>query len=556
MFVLLNLVPSLFLIVFFSNIYNFIDKIGKEAITKKKYNFIIKSLEQTDPLELKDYLLANNYQLTNMDILNYYTGKFTGRSPQDRYFVRDELTNNSIDWNTINLPMSKDNFNLLKNDLDHYLSSRDIIFTRYFFIKNYESNINFTFKSDSPVHSLFVYNMFERPGINNLKNWNNEWTILHSPNFEADPKVHGVSNSNFVVISFKEKYIIIGGTGYTGEIKKSVFTTMNYLLPFHKNFLTMHCSANIGYNDDNLALFFGLSGTGKTTLSSSEDRLLIGDDEHVWTENNKIFNLEGGCYAKVVNLKKELEPQIWDAIHTTALLENVCLENGNPNFEDVSITENTRVSYPLFNIKNRYRKDYAPGPKNIFFLAFDAFGILPPMSKLNKQQAIYHFISGYTSKIAGTEINISSPQVTFSHCYGAPFMPLPIHIYANLFLQKVEQYNPNIWLLNTGWIESNYGNGGQRIPLKYTRQLLNFALNFKNENELEFIIDDYFGFKTITKVGELSDSFLVPEKSWKNNKEYHENAKQLVELFNNNFNKLNQNNYLRKFESGGPKFTN
>ena len=363
-----------------------------------------------------------------------------------------------------------------------------------------------------------------------------DWTILNAPGFEANPKIDGTRQKNFAVINFTKKIIIIGGTGYTGEIKKGIFSALNFILPHDHDVLSMHCSANTG-KDEDTAIFFGLSGTGKTTLSADPNRRLIGDDEHGW-DDDSIFNFEGGCYAKCIDLSEEKEPDIFNAIKQGALLENIGFQ-GNSNIVDFSnteITENTRVSYPIEHINNIAVPSVGKSPKNIFFLTADAFGVLPPISKLSKGQAMYHFISGYTAKVAGTEAGIDEPQTTFSACFGAPFMPLHPTKYAEMLGEKMKNTNVNVWLVNTGWSGGEYGQG-QRIKLSYTRSMINSALNGELE-KVEFTKHSIFGIRMPKSCSGVPSKILSPRNTWADEEKYDKKANELAKAFIKNFEKF------------------
>ncbi|MDX1544242.1 MAG: phosphoenolpyruvate carboxykinase (ATP), partial [Christiangramia sp.] len=442
-------------------------------------------LFQPDPEELTDIILANNEgQLTNSGSIAINTGKYTGRSPKDRFIVRDEITDEKVDWGNINQPIQPEYFAKLKEDVLQYLKGKKV-YKRYAYagaLKEYRLNLEVI--TEYSWSNLFAYNLFLRPEASEMENFKKEWTVINAPGFMADPEVHGTRQSNFAILNFKEKTVLIGGTGYTGEIKKGIFSALNFILPVQHNVLPMHCSANVG-RDGDTAIFFGLSGTGKTTLSADPNRKLIGDDEHGWTPDDKIFNFEGGCYAKVINLEEESEPDIFNAIKKGALLENVIIKNGEVDYTDTSITQNTRVSYPIDHIKNIQVPSIGSNPKNIFFLTADAFGVLPPVSKLTSSQAAYHFISGYTSKIAGTEAGITEPVPSFSACFGAPFMPLHPTVYAEMLSEKIDKSGANVWLINTGWTGGAYG-VGERIKLKYTRAMVNAILDGKLDTRYSY----------------------------------------------------------------------
>ena len=383
---------------------------------------------------------------------------------------------------------------------------------------------------------MFAYNMFLRPTETELKDFDPEWTVVNAPGFMADPEVDGTRQHNFAILNFTRKIALIGGTGYTGEIKKGIFSALNFILPVYKKTLPMHCSANVG-KDGDTAIFFGLSGTGKTTLSTDPDRSLIGDDEHGWTEENTVFNFEGGCYAKVINLSQEQEPEIFAAIKKGAILENVVLDKeGVIDFGDTSITQNTRVSYPIYHIDNIQKPSIGKNPKNIFFLTADAFGVLPPISKLTPNQAAYHFISGYTAKVAGTEAGVTEPTPSFSACFGAPFMPLHPTKYAEMLSKKMQETGVNVWLINTGWSGGQYG-VGRRMPLKYTRAMISAVLNgdlgsYKYE---DYHIHSVFGVAQPRTCPGVPTELLSPRATWNNDEAYYKTAFKLSNAFRENF---------------------
>ena len=387
--------------------------------------------------------------------------------------------------------------------------------------------------AEKPWSAQFVHNMFLRPDNDQLHNFEPDWHILCAPGFEADPEVDGTESSNFSIICFSEKTIIIGGTGYTGEIKKGIFSVLNYLLPLHRDVLSMHCSANIGLRGDT-AIFFGLSGTGKTTLSTDANRALIGDDEHGWSSKG-VFNFEGGCYAKCINLSQEKEPEIFAAIKPGAILENIMFEGETniPDFKNDAITQNTRVSYPIYHIENAQAESKGGHPKNIFFLTCDAYGVLPPVSKLTRTQAMYHFISGYTAKVAGTEEGISEPQATFSACFGAPFLPLHPTQYAEMLGDKMDEHQSNIWFINTGWTEGAFPEG-HRINLPITRAIINAVLEGKLDN-VAFEQTDIFNLAVPVSCEGVPSHILNPKNTWTNKEAYEDKATFLANLFVENF---------------------
>ena len=371
---------------------------------------------QLSPEELHDITIKLGQGIeSSTGALAVNTGEYTGRSPQDRYIVKDSISENQVWWGKVNIPFESDAFEALYNKVTSYLSNKEVYVRDSYVCSDPNYRLNVRVITETPWANLFCYNMFLRPEMEELANFDPEWTLLCVPSFMADPAVDGTRQSNFAILDFTRKIVLIGGTGYTGEMKKGIFSALNFILPVFKNTLPMHCSANVGEAGDT-AIFFGLSGTGKTTLSADPNRKLIGDDEHGWTNENTVFNFEGGCYAKVINLSEENEPDIFRAIKRGAILENVVIkeETNEVDFEDVSITQNTRVSYPIYHIDNIQPGSIGKNPKNIFFLTADSFGILPPISKLTPGQAAYHFISGYTAKVAGTEAGITEPQPNFS----------------------------------------------------------------------------------------------------------------------------------------------
>lgn len=433
-------------------------------------------LYQMSPGKLHDLTLEKGMgKEASSGALAINTGEFTGRSPMDRFIVKDEITQDEIWWGNINIPFEPEKFDKLHQKVLAYLDGKELFVRDCYACADPNYRMNIRVINEYPWSNMFVYNMFIRPSDEELQNFEPEWTVINAPGFMADAKVDGTRQHNFAILDFSQKIALIGGTGYTGEIKKGIFSALNFVLPVFKNTLPMHCSANMGKEGDT-AIFFGLSGTGKTTLSADPHRKLIGDDEHGWNNENAVFNFEGGCYAKVINLSSENEPEIFGAIKKGALLENVIMdETGEVDFSDTSITQNTRVSYPLYHIDNVQRPSMGQNPKNIFFLTADAFGVIPPISKLTPSQAAYHFISGYTAKVAGTEAGVVEPVPSFSACFGAPFMPLHPARYAEMLSRKMQEAGVNVWLVNTGWTGGPYG-VGTRMKLKYTRAMIHAAL--------------------------------------------------------------------------------
>jgi phosphoenolpyruvate carboxykinase (ATP) len=486
---------------------------------------------------------------TSSGALEVNTGKFTGRSPKDRFIVKDNITKDEVWWGDINIPFDAHKFDKLYDKVTNYLSNKEV-FVRDSYAcadKNYKLNIRVI--NENPWCNMFAHNMFLRPTTEELKTFSPDWTLVNAPEFMADPEVDGTRQQNFVILNFTKKIVLIGGTGYTGEIKKGIFSILNFILPVFKKTLPMHCSANVG-KDGDTSIFFGLSGTGKTTLSADPNRKLIGDDEHGWTADNTVFNFEGGCYAKVIDLTEDKEPDIFHAIKKGAILENVILkENGEVDFEDTSITQNTRVSYPIYHIDNIQPGSIGKNPKNIFFLTADAFGVLPPISKLTPGQAAYHFISGYTAKVAGTEAGIDEPTPSFSACFGAPFMPLHPTRYAEMLSTKMKEANVNVWLINTGWTGGSYGTGS-RMKLKYTRAMITEALEGRLDN-VEFVQHPIFGLSMPTHCDDVPNEVLNPKDTWTDKASYDKKALELANSFRKNFAKFEE--YANEeIMAGGP----
>jgi phosphoenolpyruvate carboxykinase (ATP) len=491
---------------------------------------------QLNPAELTEQTVKRNEGVLNdTGALVIKTGKFTGRSPKDKFTVKDELTADSVHWNNFNIPMDEKNFFQLKEKMIKYLSGKEIWVRDCFACAEEDYKLRLRVINEDPASNMFCYNMFIRPTEKQLDGFTPHWHIIQAPGFKANPAVDGTANENFAVLSFKHKTILIGGTGYTGEMKKGIFTMLNFVLPQRADVLSMHCSANMG-KDGDTAIFFGLSGTGKTTLSADPNRMLIGDDEHGWTKDS-VFNFEGGCYAKTIDLSEEKEPEIFHAIRPGALVENVTFHPGTNkiDFSSKAITENTRVSYPLSFISNALEPSIGKTPKNIFFLTADAYGILPPVSKLTAGQAMYQFISGYTAKVAGTEAGVKEPQSTFSACFGAPFLPLHPGQYAAMLGKKMKEHNVNVWMINTGWSGGPYG-VGHRMKLSYTRAMITAALEGKLNN-VSFEAHPVFGMMMPVECPGVPSEVLNPRNTWKDKDEYDQKAKHLAMEFTKNFEK-------------------
>ncbi len=463
------------------------------------------------------------------------TGYFTGRAPKDKYIVKDSLTENTIWWGQINQPISSENFEVLYQEMIRYLYDKELYVRDGYAGADLKYRLKCRFINTLAWQNLFCYNMFIRPGKEEAVEFKPDFTVISAPEFTADPGRFGLRQNNFAILNLSKNIMIIGGTAYAGEIKKGVFSVLNYKLPQDHKVLPMHSSANIG-KDGNSAIFFGLSGTGKTTLSADPERNLIGDDEHGWTESS-IFNFEGGCYAKTINLSSEKEPDIWNAITFGAVEENERLFPGTRvvDYSDSRVTENTRVSYPLHFIKNAVIPSVGPVPKNIFFLAADAFGILPPISKLNASQAMYHFISGYTAKVAGTEMGVKEPQTTFSACFGAAFLPLHPTVYARMLGEKMQTHKVNVWQVNTGWIGGKYG-VGHRIDIKYTRAMISAALDGKLDS-VEYKKSDIFGTQIPVSCPGVPSEVLNPRSAWTDQSDFIATGNKLVDEFHKNFEK-------------------
>ncbi|TYB79011.1 phosphoenolpyruvate carboxykinase (ATP) [Bizionia myxarmorum] len=469
------------------------------------------------------------------------TGEFTGRSPKDRFIVKDDITKDRVWWGNINIPFESDAFEKLYNKVTDYLSDKEVFVRDSYACADESYRLNIRVITETPWSNMFAHNMFLRPEESELKDFKPEWTLICVPSFMADPEVDGTRQHNFAILDFTRKIALIGGTGYTGEIKKGIFSALNFILPVFKNTLPMHCSANVG-EDGDTAIFFGLSGTGKTTLSADPNRKLIGDDEHGWTNENTVFNFEGGCYAKVINLSRENEPDIFNAIRPGAILENVIMDkDGVVDFEDTTITQNTRVSYPIDHISNIQVPSIGKNPKNIFFLTADAFGVLPPISKLTPGQAAYHFISGYTAKVAGTEAGIDEPLPSFSACFGAPFMPLHPTKYAEMLSKKMQDANVNVWLVNTGWTGGPYG-VGTRMKLKYTRAMITAAMDGSLDaaNNGEYHEHSIFGVHLPRVCPNVPSEVLSPRSTWNNDEGYYKTANKLAASFQENFAKFEE----------------
>lgn len=491
------------------------------------------------PAELVEQILARREGvLTASGAVMVNTGIHTGRSPNDKFVVDHQSEEDKeIWWGKVNQPISVEKFETLYLKVVSYLQNRDVFVQDMMVGAHPEQAMPIRVVSELAYASLFSRNLFIRVPQAKAAELKPEFTVIHCPLFLADPAVDGTRTSTFIIVDFARKVVVIGGTSYAGEIKKSIFTVLNYTLP-RKGILSMHCSANVGARGD-VALFFGLSGTGKTTLSSDPERKLIGDDEHGWSDDS-IFNFEGGCYAKTINLQKQYEPIIWEATQQFGtVLENVVIDPKTriPNFDDGSLTENTRAAYPLDFITNKVDEGYAGIPENVFFLTADAFGVMPPLARLTPEQAQYYFLSGYTSKLAGTEKGLGKePEATYSTCFGSPFLPLPPRVYAKLLGEKVQKQNVKIWLLNTGWTGGSFGIG-KRMSLPFTRAMIRAVLT-KQLDHVEFVKEEFFGLWIPTSCPEVPPEILNPIQTWSFPAAYTRQANDLAKSFKANFAKI------------------
>ncbi len=488
--------------------------------------------------------------LAHLGPLVVRTGHHTGRSPRDKYIVREETTAHKIWWGDVNQAMDEEHFERLYLRLLAYYQGKDLYVQDVYAGADPRYRIRVRVITEYAWHNLFARNLFIQPPLEELADFVPDYTILHAPRFHAVPEVDGTRSEVFIIINFARRLVLIGGTSYAGEIKKSVFTILNFLLP-QRGILSMHCSANQGPDGD-VALFFGLSGTGKTTLSTDPQRALIGDDEHGWSDDG-VFNFEGGCYAKVIRIRKETEPEIYETTRRFGtILENVTIDpiTRRLNLDDDTLTENTRAAYPITHLSNIVRPSVGPHPRNIFFLTADAFGVLPPISRLNPAQAMYYFLSGYTAKVAGTEKGVKEPQATFSACFGAPFLPLHPFEYARLLGEKMERHRVNVWLVNTGWTGGPYG-VGERMKLPYTRAMVRAALR-GDLNDVEYREDPIFGLQIPVRCPDVPDQVLWPRDTWADPEAYDEQARKLAQMFRENFRQF-EDQVTEEVRQAGPR---
>ena len=485
------------------------------------------------PAELyEDTIRVGTGQIAHMGGLATVTAPHTGRSPNDRFIVQEGEAAERVDWGNVNVPISSDHYDALKADVIAHLNERELWVhdARAGTDERYTKRVRVV--SESPWHAMFAYNMFLRLGPEERVGFEPAFTVYHAPTLQADPDRHGTNSSTFIVVNFSDRAVLVGGTQYAGEIKKSIFSVLNYELP-SLGVLPMHCSANIG-SDGDTALFFGLSGTGKTTLSADPERGLIGDDEHGWSEEG-VYNFEGGCYAKTIRLSPEGEPDIYRATRMFGtILENVILTPGREvDYDDGTITQNTRASYPIHYIPNAVPSGRGGHPNNVVFLTADAFGVLPPISRLTPEQAMYHFLSGYTAKVAGTERGVTEPQATFSACFGAPFLPQHPSIYADMLGEKIRAHGARVWLVNTGWTGGGHG-VGSRMNLAHTRAMVTAALSGALES-VSTTQDPVFGLHIPESVPGVPAQVLTPRGTWSDKEAYDEAASRLADMFKKNF---------------------
>lgn len=472
--------------------------------------------------------------LSSTGALVVNTGKYTGRSPDDKYIVDCPSVHDDIAWGNVNRPMRKENFDIIKSKMLAYLQNRELYIFDGFAGADKKYSKNFRIINELASQNLFIKNLLVEPTDEELNSFAPEFTIIAAPGFKCIPEIDNTNSEACIAVDYEQKTVLIAGSQYSGEIKKSVFSVMNYVLPKNR-VLSMHCSANIGKEGDT-AIFFGLSGTGKTTLSADPARRLIGDDEHGWSDDG-IFNIEGGCYAKCIDLTEENEPEIYRAIKFGTLLENVVIdpETGEPDYSNGTLTENTRAGYPVCYIPNAEISGKGEQPKTVIFLTADAFGVLPPVSRLDNDMAMFHFVSGYTSKLAGTERGITEPQTTFSTCFGAPFLPLEPSVYAKMLGERIEKNNSRVFLINTGWSGGPYG-VGSRIKLKYTRAMVAAAISGELDN-VEYKLDDIFNVYIPQSCPNIPEEMLNPVNTWNDKVAYEKTAKELAGKFNENFKK-------------------
>ncbi len=523
---------------------------GLEKVGIKKPKAVYRNLSPAQLVEIA--LKRGEGQLSSTGALVVTTGKYTGRSPKDKFIVDTENIHNEIAWGKVNKPISRERFNALKDKVTKYLEDKDIFIFDGYAGADKKYTQKFRVINELASQNLFIHQLLIRPSKNELASYgDSDYTIICAPGFKCNPTVDGVNSEAAIIIDYEAKTILICGSKYSGEIKKSIFATMNYIM-VKNNVLPMHCSANMDLKTGETAIFFGLSGTGKTTLSADPNRKLIGDDEHGWSSEG-IFNFEGGCYAKCINLTKEHEPQIYNAIKFGALVENVVMdpETRDIDFNDKSLTENTRAGYPIDYIENAKIPGVGGIPKVIIFLTADAFGVLPPISRLDKNSAMYHFVTGFTSKLAGTERGVTEPQPTFSTLFGEPFMPMDASVYAKMLGEKLEKYGTKVYLVNTGWSGGTASSNAKRIDLKYTRAMVTAALNGALEKS-EYKHHEIFNVDYPLSCPDVPSEKLNPREMWDDKDAYDYQANELAKMFEQNFN-TKYPNISHEIKDAGPK---
>ena len=523
---------------------------GLEKVGIKKPKAVYRNLSPAQLVEIA--LKRGEGQLSITGALVVTTGKYTGRSPKDKFIVDTENIHNEIAWGKVNKPISRERFNALKDKVTKYLQDKDIFIFDGYAGADKKYTQKFRVINELASQNLFIHQLLIRPSKNELASYgDSDYTIICAPGFKCNPTVDGVNSEAAIIIDYEAKTILICGSKYSGEIKKSIFATMNYIM-VKNNVLPMHCSANMDLKTGETAIFFGLSGTGKTTLSADPNRKLIGDDEHGWSSEG-IFNFEGGCYAKCINLTEEHEPQIYNAVKFGALVENVVMdpETRDIDFNDKSLTENTRAGYPIDYIENAKIPGIGGIPKVIIFLTADAFGVLPPISRLDKNSAMYHFVTGFTSKLAGTERGVTEPQPTFSTLFGEPFMPMDASVYAKMLGEKLEKYGTKVYLVNTGWSGGTASSNAKRIDLKYTRAMVTAALNGSLEKS-EYKHHEIFNVDYPLSCPDVPSEKLDPREMWADKDAYDYQANELARMFEQNFN-TKYPNISQEIKDAGPK---
>ena len=522
----------------------------KDFLSEIKAKNVYKNLSPAELIE--EAVKRNEGMLTETGALLVKTGKYTGRSPKDKYIVDSAAVHDKIAWGSVNVPTTRETFEKIRDQIIEFLANKDIFVFDGFAGADTKHRRKFRIINEFACQNLFIHQLLVRPSDDELKSFGEpDWTILVAPGLKLDAAKLGINSEAAIMIDYENSTAVIAGSAYSGEIKKSVFSIMNYIMPVEDNILPMHCSSNMDPETHETAVFFGLSGTGKTTLSADPNRKLIGDDEHGWSDEG-VFNFEGGCYAKCIDLKEENEPEIYHAIRFGALVENVVMDEKTRkcDYADKSITENTRVGYPVDYISNSQIPGVGGIPKVVVFLTADAFGVLPPISRLNKNAAMYHFVTGFTSKLAGTERGVTEPQPTFSTLFGEPFMPLPAEKYAEMLGERLDKYNTKVYLVNTGWTGGPYG-VGSRMKLKYTRAMVTAALNGSIEKS-EFIHDELFNLDIPKSITDCPSDILNPKDTWSDKNAYDEQAKKLAHMFKENFDKKYPN-MPAEIKNAGPK---